>query len=129
MDRRSGSRSAVFLYLLALLLIRQMIRPAAHPSPCAPVSSPGPHRHQRPHHFTCAFEHAARGVVAQQLERLGKRTPLTRRNALIYLGTGFPIRALEEKEVTIFMNVATAKAEVPVDHTNGAVKNQVIQPG
>jgi hypothetical protein len=54
---------------------------------------------------------------------------LARRDPLVHLGTGLAFRTLEQEEVTVFVDVAAAEAEVPVDDPNRTLEYQTAQPG
>jgi hypothetical protein len=50
-------------------------------------------------------------------------------DTLLHLRAGLSIGALEEKEVAILVDVAATETEVPVDHPDRALYDQVIEPG
>src|SRR5688500_15358706 len=80
----SGGRFADCLYLLTLWPFRSPVRLSAwasvSPSAGPPVRlaspPPRPYSDQRADHLPGALEHSPGVVVAQQLQRLGERTPL-----------------------------------------------------
>src|SRR5215204_2937732 len=96
-------------------------RRSARPSP--------PHRYPSPHHLSGPLEHAPRIIVAQGLQRLRQRSPLAGGDPLIYLGTDLALWALEQKKVAVFVNMAAAEAEVPVDHPDGSLQHELMEPG
>jgi hypothetical protein len=54
---------------------------------------------------------------------------LARGDSFVDLRTRFALRTLEQKEVTIFVDVSAAEAKVPIDDPDGALEYQPGEPG
>jgi hypothetical protein len=103
--------------------------PPVRLSACLPACPPGPHCYQRAHHLSSPLEHSSGIVIAEDLKRLAQWSPLTRRDPLIHLRTDFTVRALEQKKMTILVDMAPTEAEMPVDHANRSPEYQVVESG
>src|SRR5438552_2362373 len=91
------------------------------------MRTPGADGYQSAYHLACALEDTSRVVIAQHLERFVERPPLARGDAFGQLGRCVSGGTLEQEEVTIFVNVPSAKSEMPVDDADGALEAQVIE--
>src|SRR5512146_840006 len=86
-----------------------------------------PGRDQRAHHLSRALEYAARVVVGERLQGPVERLPAEGGDPFLHLGRRLPVGGFEEKEVAVLVDVAAAKAEVPVDAPDGSPERQLGQ--
>ena len=87
------------------------------------------HGHEGSRHVSRTLQHTLGIVVAQGLERFIERTPAIIGDALVRLRSHLAGRALEQEEVTELVDVAAAKAEMPVDDPDWTVHDQVGETG
>jgi hypothetical protein len=93
------------------------------------LGAPGADGHQGPDHLPGPLEHAPGVVVAEQVERFVQIAPLAVGDPLVQLGARLAVGALEQEEVAILVDVASAEAEVPVDDPDRTLEDQAAEPG
>src|SRR2546430_745558 len=117
---------------------RSSLRASASAAPRAADGTPGRRPSLRPlpalgrerlHHLGRPLQHPACVVIGDPPPRLLQRIPGALRDPFFRLRHRLAAARLEQKEVTVLVDRLATEPEVPVDHLDRAVQDQVVESG